>query len=77
MKGSLGSDIKYIWVARMNLNSRDVLGLFQTQFFPGFASIGGFVYPVAVGGHDSSRRMFTHSHIDDVGIAFGYRHRTY
>jgi hypothetical protein len=61
----------------MDLNSRNVLGFLQTQFFPGFASIGGFVYAVAVGGHDSSWRMFTHAYIDNVGIAFGYRHRTY
>ena len=74
MKGSLGSHIKYIRVARMDLNSRDVLGLLQTQFFPGFSSIGGFVNPIPVRGHDPSRRMFTHSYIDDVGIAFCYRY---
>ena len=54
-----------------------MLGFLQSQFFPGFAGIGGLKYSVAVRGHDSSRCVFAHAYIEDVGIAFSYGHCTY
>ena len=77
MQRALCRNIDKIGIVGMHHHVGDVAGLFQAHVFPGFPGIGGFVYAIAVGGHDAAYRVLAHAHVNDIGIGIGNRNIAY